>query len=99
MPSPNAHIQEAICACVAPTACAAWNTITAELAKPTSTVMKPATTAGNERSRNNERLATADMTHASLTTRSCIVGSPAQHAQRACCAFAVAQQHACMTHR
>ena len=55
MPMPSAHIHEAISACPAPTACAAWNTITAELAKPTSTVMKPATTAGRERSRNRER--------------------------------------------
>ena len=30
MPRPSAHIHEAICAGVAPSACAAWNTITAE---------------------------------------------------------------------
>ena len=36
---------------VAPTAPAAWKTMTAELAKPTSTVTKPATTADRDRSR------------------------------------------------
>src|SRR5690606_3815985 len=55
MPSPSAHIHDAISACPAPMVCAAWNTITAELAKPTRTVMNPATTAGNERSLKKER--------------------------------------------
>ncbi|MNV72345.1 hypothetical protein D3C71_1654230 [compost metagenome] len=75
MPRPNAHIHEAICAWSAPTARAAWNTITAELAKPTSTVMKPAITAGRERSRHNERLPTADIACIPDDKR-CIVSKP-----------------------
>ncbi|MNV47327.1 hypothetical protein D3C71_1391920 [compost metagenome] len=55
MPMPSAHIHDAISAWSAPTACAAWKTITAELANPTSTVMKPAITAGSERSLKKER--------------------------------------------
>src|SRR5690606_23829425 len=52
MPSPSAHIHEAVCPGVAPIACAAWNTIAAELAKPTSTVTKPAAMADAELSRH-----------------------------------------------
>ena len=52
MPMPSAHIHEAVCAGVAPSACAAWNTIAAELAKPTSTVTKPAATAASDWSRS-----------------------------------------------
>ena len=52
MPNPRAHIQEPISSGVAWRACAAWNTITAELVKPTSTVTKPATTADADKSLN-----------------------------------------------
>ena len=76
MPSPSAHIHEAICACDAPIARAAWNTITAELAKPTNTVMKPAINEGNDISRNNERLASADIT-CIPDDKTCIVSKPA----------------------
>ena len=51
MPRPSAQIHELISSGDAPSDCAAWNTITAELAKPTSTVTKPATIADSERSR------------------------------------------------
>ena len=44
MPMPGAHSHDATWASEAPSACAAWNTITAELVKPTSTVTKPAAT-------------------------------------------------------
>ena len=47
---PSAHIHEAVCAGVASSVCAAWNTIAAVLAKPTSTVTKPATRAETEKS-------------------------------------------------
>ena len=50
MPRPRAHIQEAISAADAPSVCAAWNTITAELVKPTRTVTNPAMTAETDRS-------------------------------------------------
>ena len=50
MPRPSAHIQEPICSALAPIAAAPWNTITAELVKPTSTVTKPATTVEGEKS-------------------------------------------------
>src|SRR5258705_11203430 len=51
MPRPRARIHELTWAGVAPTAPAAWKTITAELANPTSTVTKPAVTADADRSR------------------------------------------------
>jgi hypothetical protein len=51
IPSPRASIHEPTWAVDAPTAPAAWKTITAELAKPTSTVTKPAATAEMDRSR------------------------------------------------
>ena len=54
MPMPRAHIQEAVCAGVASNACAAWNTIAAVLAKPTSTVTKPAAMEETELSRNSD---------------------------------------------
>src|SRR6266446_1829114 len=54
MPSPRASIHEPTWASVAPTAPAAWKTMTAALAKPTSTVTKPATTAETERSRTSD---------------------------------------------
>ena len=54
MPSPSASSHELTWASVAPTAPAAWKTMTAALAKPTSTVTKPATTAETERSRTND---------------------------------------------
>ena len=76
MPMPSAHIHEAISAWLAPTARAAWKTITAELAKPTNTVMKPAITDGNDISRNNERLVTADIA-CILDDKTCIVSKPA----------------------
>ena len=50
MPSPRAQIHDAVCSGVAPSAAAAWKTITTELVKPTSTATKPATTAPSERS-------------------------------------------------
>ena len=53
MPSPSAHIQEVICAGVAPKACAAWNTMATELVKPTSTATKPAVAAERLRSLKN----------------------------------------------
>src|SRR5690606_12761812 len=55
IPRPSAHIQEVICAGVAPSAEAAWNTIATELLYPTSTATKPATMADKERSRQKER--------------------------------------------
>ncbi len=55
MPRPSAHIQELICSGDAPSDCAAWNTMTAELAKPTSTVTKPAAMADRDRSRSRAR--------------------------------------------
>lgn len=51
MPTPSAHIHEATSAGDARGRCAAANTITAELLKPTRTVTKPATTAARERAR------------------------------------------------
>jgi PII-like signaling protein len=51
MPRPSASIHELTWAGLAPTAPAAWKTITAELANPTSTVTKPAATADTDRSR------------------------------------------------
>ena len=53
MPRPRAQIHDVACAGVAPRACAAANTITTELVKPTSTATKPATTAATEKSRTN----------------------------------------------
>src|SRR5258706_16098521 len=50
MPSPSAHIQELICAAVAPSAVAAWNTMATELVNPTSTATKPAVTADKDKS-------------------------------------------------
>ena len=50
MPRPSAHIHELISSGDAPSDCAAWNTITAELAKPTRTVTKPAAMADRDRS-------------------------------------------------
>ncbi|WLA03068.1 hypothetical protein MO330_00730 [Xanthomonas translucens] len=61
MPSASAHIHDAICAREASSVRAAWNTITAELAKPTSTVTKPAISAGSEASRHRERPAEEDI--------------------------------------
>src|SRR6516164_3663407 len=55
VPTPSAHIQDVVCAGVAPSACAAWNTIATELVKPTRTAMKPATTADRDRSLNIRR--------------------------------------------
>ena len=51
MPRPRAQIQDVAWAGVAPRACAAANTITTELVKPTSTATKPATSAAKEKSR------------------------------------------------
>ncbi len=51
IPMPRASIQDPSWAALAPTAPAAWKTIAAALAKPTSTVTKPATTADSDRSR------------------------------------------------
>src|SRR5579862_2838680 len=48
VPTPSAQIHEVVCAVVAPSACAAWNTTATELVNPTSTAMKPATTADTE---------------------------------------------------
>jgi len=48
IPKPSAMIQEPICAGVAPAAAAAWNTMAAELVKPTRTAMKPATIGGSQ---------------------------------------------------
>jgi hypothetical protein len=48
MPRPSAQIHDAVCAGVAPSAAAAWKTITTELVKPTSTATKPATTADED---------------------------------------------------
>ena len=56
MPTPSAHIHELICAGVAPSAVAAWNTIATELVKPTSTATKPALAAERDRSRRNRRI-------------------------------------------
>jgi len=58
MPSPSIH--DAVSAGVAPSARAAWNTMTAEPEKPTSTATNPATTAENDRSRN-ARTATSSL--------------------------------------
>src|SRR5690606_10415950 len=52
MPRPSAHIHEAVWPGAAPIACAAWNTIAAELANPTSTVTKPAAIADTDWSRH-----------------------------------------------
>ena len=49
MPRPSAQIHDAVCAGVAPSAAAAWKTMTTELAKPTSTATKPATSADSDR--------------------------------------------------
>ena len=68
MPSPSAHIHELICSGLAPSDCAAWNTITAELAKPTSTVTKPAATADSERSFSRWRRGTGSMRPLSPTS-------------------------------
>ena len=54
MPMPNAHSQDAVSASDAPSVCAAWNTITAELVNPTSTVTKPAATDDGAMSRSHE---------------------------------------------
>ena len=51
MPRPSAQIHDVAWAGVAPSACAAANTITTELVKPTSTATKPATTAESDASR------------------------------------------------
>ena len=56
MPRPSAHIHELICAGVAPSAVAAWNTIATELVKPTSTATKPAVAAESEKSRKTDRI-------------------------------------------
>ncbi|MNT85433.1 hypothetical protein D3C72_2256000 [compost metagenome] len=53
MPSPSAHIQDVICAGVAPNACAAWKTMATELVKPTNTATKPAVAADRLRSLKN----------------------------------------------
>ena len=53
MPRPSAHIQDVICAGVAPNAWAAWNTMATELVKPTSTATKPATAVERLRSLKN----------------------------------------------
>ncbi len=50
MPRPRAQIHELVCAGVAPSAAAAWKTMTTELVKPTSTATKPATAADSEKS-------------------------------------------------
>jgi hypothetical protein len=50
MPKPSAHIQEAVCASLAPRACAAEKTMAAELVNPTSTATKPATTVDRDAS-------------------------------------------------
>jgi hypothetical protein len=50
MPKPRAHIQDAVCASLAPKACAAAKTMTAELVNPTSTATKPATTVDRDAS-------------------------------------------------
>ena len=51
MPRPSAHIQEAVCAGDAPSACAAWKTMATELVKPTKTATKPALAAETDISR------------------------------------------------
>jgi len=53
MPRPSAHIQDVICAGVAPNARAAWKTMATELVKPTSTATKPATAVERLRSLKN----------------------------------------------
>jgi len=53
MPSPRAHIQELICAGLAPNARAAWNTMATELVNPTSTATNPAVKAAGDRSLKN----------------------------------------------
>jgi hypothetical protein len=55
MPRPSAQIQEAVCAGVAPKACAAWKTMTTELVKPTSTATKPAARAETDTPLNMRR--------------------------------------------
>ena len=57
MPMPSAHIHDAACASLAPSVRAAPNTITAELANPTSTVTKPAANADREWSRRGDAVA------------------------------------------
>ncbi len=54
MPRPSAHIQELICAGVAPSAVAAWNTMATELVNPTSTATNPAVAAETETSRTKD---------------------------------------------
>ena len=54
MCSSDLHIHELICAGVAPSAVAAWNTIATELVKPTSTATKPAVNAAALRSLKND---------------------------------------------
>jgi hypothetical protein len=97
MPSPSAHIHEAICAWSAPTACAAWNTITAELAKPTSTVMKPATMAGIERSRHHVRAPACSLPLS--TVHPCIDRVAALTAQRAGNAAVIFERTSCVMSR
>ena len=46
-PTPSESIHDPICAGVAPTAAAAWKTMTAELVKPTRTATNPAVTGGS----------------------------------------------------
>ena len=67
MPSPSAHIQDVICAGVAPNACAAWNTMATELVKPTSTATKPAVAADRlmSRARPDKYIANNDTSKAS----------------------------------
>ncbi len=54
MPTPSASIHDPSWAALAPTAPAAWKTMADALAKPTSTVTKPATTAEAETSRRSD---------------------------------------------
>ena len=56
MPRPSAHIHELICAGVAPSTVAAWNTMPTELVKPTSTATKPAVAAERDRSLSCKRI-------------------------------------------
>ena len=53
MPKPSAHIQDAVCASLAPKACAAEKTMAAELVNPTRTATKPATTVDRDASLNH----------------------------------------------
>ena len=57
IPRPNAHIHELICAGVAPSPVAAWNTMATELVKPTRTATKPAVVADTEMSLKRGRIA------------------------------------------